>query len=94
MGRRIRLIHGGRLLADGTLVHSWLDAVERRQKRAVAADPGDDGEPLVSRVTWLHCSVGPTIESNTGDYDGDTAQVSWCLRLIGWKKRASYYMPS
>ncbi|KIJ64588.1 hypothetical protein HYDPIDRAFT_111955 [Hydnomerulius pinastri MD-312] len=65
--RRLRLIHAGRLLTDGTLLHSWLTTLEERQQRASPSLSGDvSGAPAVSHmITWLHCSIGPKMEPGT-----------------------------
>lgn len=59
--RRLRLIHAGRLLTDGTLLHSWLSTLEERQLRANES-PSDDLPSQPHIITWLHCSVGPKID--------------------------------
>ena len=70
--RRLRLIHAGRLLTDGTQISSWLGTLEERQQRAATkvkdeTDPsilptalltGGSSSASVSAVPWLHCSVG------------------------------------
>ncbi|KAH7924545.1 hypothetical protein BV22DRAFT_1112770 [Leucogyrophana mollusca] len=60
--RRLRLIHAGRLLTDGTLLHPWLNALEERQQRATTTNDNPDAQSQSSVITWLHCSVGPVIE--------------------------------
>ncbi|KAG9003275.1 hypothetical protein FRB95_007323 [Tulasnella sp. JGI-2019a] len=57
--RRLRLIHSGRMLTDGTFLYGWLTSLEGRQRRANGRD-GDEAEaPTASApVTWLHCSIG------------------------------------
>jgi hypothetical protein len=45
--RRLRLIHAGRLLADGTHLASWLGTLEERQQRAAATKPRDDADPSI-----------------------------------------------
>ncbi|KAG8214392.1 hypothetical protein J3R82DRAFT_9385 [Butyriboletus roseoflavus] len=64
--RRLRLIHAGRLLTDGTLLHSWLSTLEERQLRATAP-PSNDTSPSSQPhlITWLHCSVGPRLDPGT-----------------------------
>ncbi|KAF8893887.1 hypothetical protein BD779DRAFT_1753030 [Infundibulicybe gibba] len=47
--RRLRLIHSGRLLTDGTFLYAWLTSLEERG---------------VSSTTWMHCSVGPKMEKD------------------------------
>jgi hypothetical protein len=67
--RRVRLIHSGRLLTDGTFLYSWLTSLEERQKRA-ALEKGNGGQQPASAITWLHCSVGPKIETSDQDDEG------------------------
>lgn len=76
--RRLRLIHSGRLLPNGTLLFDWLVSLEERQKRAYTEDskdvrglkgaitPGKGKET----TTWIHCSVGPAIDLDEVDDDG------------------------
>lgn len=62
--RRLRLIHAGRLLTDGTLLHPWLSTLEERQLRAKTSLSNDSSSPSQQPhlITWLHCSVGPKID--------------------------------
>ncbi|KAI0337441.1 hypothetical protein BDW22DRAFT_1339792 [Trametopsis cervina] len=65
---RLRLIHSGRLLADGVFLYSWLTSLEERQRRATAGmteEAPDASQPAAS--IWLHCSVGPKIEPGEED---------------------------
>ncbi|KAF9049916.1 DUF2407 ubiquitin-like domain-containing protein [Panaeolus papilionaceus] len=55
--RRLRLIHSGRLLTDGTLLHAWLVSLEERQQRAKHDDTASN-----ESIKWIHCSVGPVID--------------------------------
>ena len=60
--RRLRLIHSGRLLTDGTFIYSWLASLEDKQRRAVKEVTTEEDVPGASRaLTWLHCSVGPEL---------------------------------
>ncbi|KAH7915447.1 DUF2407 C-terminal domain-containing protein [Hygrophoropsis aurantiaca] len=61
--RRLRLIHAGRLLTDGTLLFSWLNTLEERQHRAVVVNDNQDTPAQANVITWLHCSVGPVVEA-------------------------------
>ncbi|KIM53458.1 hypothetical protein SCLCIDRAFT_1222777 [Scleroderma citrinum Foug A] len=64
--RRLRLIHAGRILANGIRLRSWLSALEERQhcsSLSNEAPPSPVQTPTA--VTWLHCSVGPKIEPET-----------------------------
>ena len=82
--RRLRLIHAGRLLADGTQISSWLGTLEERQQRAATkvkdkSDPSilptalptsssSASAPAVA-VPWLHCSVGAQLSD--GEEEGE-----------------------
>jgi hypothetical protein len=59
--RRLRLIHSGRLLTDGTLLYSWITTLEERQRRATSDEANEMQQPS-NITTWLHCSVGPKVE--------------------------------
>lgn len=60
--RRLRLIHSGRLLTDGTFIYSWLTSLEDKQRKAVKEVTAEEDIPSVSQaLTWLHCSVGPEL---------------------------------
>ena len=89
--RRLRLIHGGRLLTDNTQLASWLSTLEERQQRAATKDKEDVDSSIAptapgpSSVSWLlHCSVGPPLSEGEEDDDAQ-AQVrrphSPCLFL-------------
>ncbi|KAJ8518441.1 hypothetical protein ONZ45_g4488 [Pleurotus djamor] len=85
--RRLRLIYSGRLLLDSTPIYDCLSTIETRQKRASAGDkptgsspssptnplpPGklSDEETGPSHI-WIHCSVGPKLEPNEEEDEGD-----------------------
>jgi len=77
--RRLRLIHAGRLLPDGTQLASWLGTHEERQQRAATKGKDDAADPssllpaatgAPAPVPWLHCSVGATISD--GEEEGET----------------------
>ncbi|KAH9975627.1 DUF2407 C-terminal domain-containing protein [Russula compacta] len=79
--RRLRLIHAGRLLADGTQLASWLGAHEERQQRAATKSkdepnpstwPTLPGSAAAAAVPWLHCSVGAQLSE--GEEDGEAQQ--------------------
>ncbi|KAF8470350.1 hypothetical protein JB92DRAFT_3135187 [Gautieria morchelliformis] len=67
--RRLRLIHSGRLLTDGTLLYPWLLSLDERQRRAHSEDHMASKEPSgqLNTFTWLHCSVGPVMEVGEDD---------------------------
>ncbi|KAG0700610.1 DUF2407 C-terminal domain-containing protein [Suillus ampliporus] len=77
--RRLRLIHAGRLLTDGTLLHEWLTTLEERQVRASARSQEISKEDHL--VTWLHCSVGPKIEPGDSEEEKPQARGSWVAQL-------------
>ncbi|KAF8574333.1 hypothetical protein K439DRAFT_1416038 [Ramaria rubella] len=85
--RRLRLIHSGRLLTDGTLLYPWLVALEERQRRAHSKEEGQTGnkESLDQPNTWLHCSVGPVMEVGEED-DRGTAQTTQISPLRGFDR--------
>ena len=60
--RRLRLIHSGRLLTDGTFIYSWLTSLEDKQRKAVKEVTAEEEIPNAGQaLTWLHCSVGPEL---------------------------------
>ncbi|KAF8971062.1 DUF2407 ubiquitin-like domain-containing protein [Flammula alnicola] len=80
--RRLRLIHSGRLLTDGTFLFSWLTSLEERQQRAHADDESSGPATATAATakastTWIHCSVGPVV--NPGEAEDEknvqTAQI-------------------
>jgi len=82
--RRLRLIHAGRLLTDGTLLHPWLSTLEGRQLRAKTSD-ASLSSPRPHIITWLHCSVGPTLEAGTETED-NPPQVAQLRPLRGFDR--------
>ena len=74
--RRLRLIHSGRLLTDGTFIYSWLTSLEDKQRKAVK-DVTEDEFPNVSQaLTWLHCSVGPELAQEEEEEDPTQVRTS------------------
>lgn len=72
--RRLRLIHSGRLLSDGTFVYAWLSTLEERQARSLTdkSISFGSGSPTTASSTlnntvWLHCSVGPVLTESEDD---------------------------
>ncbi|CAL1712204.1 unnamed protein product [Somion occarium] len=57
--RRLRLIHSGRLLADDTLLYSFLSSLEERQRGSASHGTTEPTPNSPAPTTWLHCSVGP-----------------------------------
>ena len=80
--RRLRLIHSGRLLTDGTFIYSWLTSLEDKQRKAVKEVTAEEEIPNTSQaLTWLHCSVGPELaqeeeEENLSQVRASTYVVS------------------
>ncbi|KAF9472135.1 hypothetical protein BDN70DRAFT_887344 [Pholiota conissans] len=84
--RRLRLIHSGRLLTDGTYLFSWLTSLEERQQRANTTDAETPGAATAvstatpakaGNTTWIHCSVGPVMDPSEleDDTNVQTAQL-------------------
>ncbi|KAF4621039.1 hypothetical protein D9613_000362 [Agrocybe pediades] len=91
--RRLRLIHSGRLLTDGTLLYAWLASLEERQQRAdsLAADAGAGSGAEAKKkesTTWIHCSVGPVMKPGETEEDA-RAQTSQIQPLRGFDRLAS-----
>ncbi|KIM45045.1 hypothetical protein M413DRAFT_327737 [Hebeloma cylindrosporum] len=65
---RLRLIHSGRLLTDGTpLLNSLNEQRENHDDRSSSTKP---------TTTWIHCSVGPLIAGELeDDKNTQTAQI-------------------
>ncbi|KAF8160865.1 DUF2407 C-terminal domain-containing protein [Crassisporium funariophilum] len=84
--RRLRLIHAGRMLSDGTFLYLWLLSLEERQQRANA----DDGLSAPnSKTTWIHCSVGPTMEAGEAEADDTNVQAAQIQPVRGFDRLAS-----
>lgn len=79
MNRRLRLIHSGRLLTDGTLLYPWLTSLEERQRRGNTSEDQSSSKEILSATIWLHCSVGPVMEAGEDESLG-SAQVS-CTQI-------------
>ncbi|PPR02400.1 hypothetical protein CVT26_011368 [Gymnopilus dilepis] len=102
--RRLRLIHSGRLLTDGTFLYSWLTSLEERQQRAQSENPElnaglGDVSPVKSsaaekpadspsQTTWLHCSIGPVMSADEIE-DDSKAQAAQIQPLRGFDRLAS-----
>jgi len=78
--RRLRLIHSGRLLTNGTKLHGWIASLEERQKRALVLGPKTSEEGGV----WVHCSVGPEITDD--ELEDDAVQKSQISPLKGFDR--------
>ncbi|KAG6866202.1 hypothetical protein C0991_007227 [Blastosporella zonata] len=87
--RRLRLIHSGRLLTEGTFLYSWLSSLEERQKRVAPIDSSN--APLLQltpAITWIHCSVGPKLEPGETEEEGRT-QTAQLQPARGFDRLAS-----
>jgi hypothetical protein len=79
---RLRLIHSGRLLTDGTLL---LNSLNERQQGANS----DDRSSLTKvPTTWIHCSVGPLIGPGESE-DDKNIQTSQIQPIRGFDRLAS-----
>lgn len=85
--RRLRLIHSGRLLTDGTFLYSWLTSLEERQKRATSNAENVAQQQSQTSTTWIHCSVGPTLEP--GEEEVDRAQAAQLQPARGFDRLSS-----
>lgn len=88
--RRLRLIHSGRLLTEGTFLYSWLASLEERQKRASPDDSNNTQQPSYppSGTTWIHCSVGPKFAPGEAEEEGRT-QTAQLQPARGFDRLAS-----
>jgi hypothetical protein len=88
--RRLRLIHAGRLLTDGTQLASWLGTLEERQQRAATKGKDEPDLPTLPStltpgpsapgyVPWLNCSVGAPLSDGEEDSNDAQPQVRWQL---------------
>ncbi|KAI0688709.1 DUF2407 ubiquitin-like domain-containing protein [Cytidiella melzeri] len=87
---RLRLIHSGRIIPDGTYLYPWILALESRQRRATSklADSGDPEPEDASQSTiWVHCSVGNKIEP--GEEDETREQRAQLRPLRGFDRLAA-----
>ncbi|KDR75269.1 hypothetical protein GALMADRAFT_249265 [Galerina marginata CBS 339.88] len=87
LNRRLRLIHSGRLLADGTSMYSLLTSVEERQQRTHTED-GDTATVGKAHTTWVHCSVGPAMAPDEEEDDSRT-QTAQIQLVRGFDRLAS-----
>ncbi|KAF8327474.1 DUF2407 C-terminal domain-containing protein [Cantharellus anzutake] len=78
--RRLRLIHSGRLLTNGTKLHGWIASLEERQKRSLVLGPKSSEDGGV----WVHCSVGPEIPAS--ELDDESVQRSQISPLKGFDR--------
>ncbi|WVO18085.1 hypothetical protein L204_105786 [Cryptococcus depauperatus] len=76
-GRNIKLIHAGRLLADGVRVIAWVEAFEKRIKRRTEGavesvvrevrglGEEKNGHAKEKEMVWIHCIIGNEEEANS-----------------------------
>lgn len=80
--RRLRLIHSGRLLTDGTFIYSWLTSLEDKQRKAVKeVTTEEDGSGASQALTWLHCSVGPELTHEEEEENLVQVRLVWLYHL-------------
>ncbi|KAI0819242.1 DUF2407 ubiquitin-like domain-containing protein [Trametes gibbosa] len=88
--RRLRLIHAGQLLAEGTPLYSRIASQEHRRQRS-DINAGEEGESTVhgssEGTTWLHCSVGPQLSE--GEAEEDKLQTAQLKPLRGFDRLAA-----
>jgi len=82
--RRLRLIHSGRLLTDGTFIYSWLISLEDKQRKAVKEAAAEEVPSVGQTLTWLHCSVGPELTQE--EEEEDLAQAAQIKPLRGFDR--------
>ncbi|KAG6837807.1 hypothetical protein H0H93_016175 [Arthromyces matolae] len=85
--RRLRLIHSGRLLTEGTFLYSWLASLEERQKRSTANDTSYEPQLSTSPATWMHCSVGLRLEP--GESEEGNLQTAQLQPVRGFDRLSS-----
>ncbi|KAI0086979.1 DUF2407 ubiquitin-like domain-containing protein [Irpex rosettiformis] len=83
---RLRLIHSGRILTDDTLLYSWLDSLEERQRRVVSKVAEGSSDASQSS-TWIHCAIGPKMEP--GEEDETKVQQTQLKPLRGFDRLAA-----
>ncbi|KAF7315227.1 Ubiquitin-like domain-containing protein [Mycena indigotica] len=79
--KRLRFIHSGGLLADTTVVFSWLAALDGKSKHAE-----EDTSSSLPK-TWIHCSVGREIEP--GEEEDGAEQKAQLRPARGFDRLAS-----
>ncbi|KAF8312993.1 hypothetical protein DL93DRAFT_2081687 [Clavulina sp. PMI_390] len=100
--RKLRLIHAGRLLTPGTLLHGWLVSLETRQsssaRRLVISSPAADSKTAkdgiaTGTVSWdsgdvyIHCSIGAEIPE--GEVEDDSMLPPQAPTARGFDKLAA-----
>jgi hypothetical protein len=81
--RRLRLIHSGRLLTNGTFIYSWLTSLEDKQRKAVKDVTTEEEVPSASQaLTWLHCSVGPELTQEEEEENLTQVRIVCCIAYV------------
>lgn len=83
--RRLRLIHSGRLLTNGTFLYGWLESLEQRQQRATdnqAHAHADSKTPGGTNAIWLHCSVGADIPEEEVEEEDKSPVGLWRVHIF------------
>ncbi|KIY73774.1 hypothetical protein CYLTODRAFT_416798 [Cylindrobasidium torrendii FP15055 ss-10] len=87
--RKLRLIHSGRLLADGMPLYTWLANQEDKKKPRVTEEEAEKGEAggNAQSMTWLHCALGGKIE--TGEDNDEKLQAAQLQPARGFDRLVS-----
>jgi len=85
--RRLRLIHSGRLLTDGTFIYPWLTSLEDKQRKAVKEVTTEEIPEASQALTWLHCSVGPELTQE--EEEENLTQATQIKPLRGFDRLAA-----
>lgn len=88
VGRRLRLIHLGRILTDGIRLVSWMQTIRARAEPSTTAvapatassGKGKGPEQPRDGAIWLQCSIGEALE------DGEEAQAPQLEPLRGFDR--------
>lgn len=81
--RRLRLIHSGRLLTNGTFIYSWLTSLEDKQRKAVKDVTTEEDIPSANQaLTWLHCSVGPELTQEEEEENLTQVRTVCCIACV------------
>ncbi|GLB37367.1 putative DUF2407 C-terminal domain containing protein [Lyophyllum shimeji] len=88
--RRLRLIHSGRLLTEGTYLYFWLTSLEEKQNRAAPEEANDTPQSSHPQpgTTWMHCSVGPKFAPGEAE-DESRIQTAQLKPARGFDRLAS-----
>nr|GAT57899.1 predicted protein [Mycena chlorophos] len=84
--KRLRFIYSGALLAESTVVYSWLAALDGKRGK----QPEEEVQLQAQQpapTTWIHCSVGREIEE--GEEENDPEQKPTLRPARGFDRLAS-----